>query len=112
MNFLNKEVSSTEKEEADFLFSKIDSISDIETRRYTLRKIIELNPYNSIALIILAILEFDNNNSTLAFILLEKAFSSSVSPILKLTDVRLVHLLGLLTRYKIEIYKCNNMCRK
>ena len=104
MNFLNKEVSSTEKEEADFLFSKIDSISDIETRRYTLRKIIELNPYNSIALIILAILEFDNNNSTLAFILLEKAFSSSVSPILKLTDVRLVHLLGLLTRYKIEIY--------
>ena len=104
LDILNKQVSSYEIEESDLLFSKIDYITDINVRRHTLRKVIELNPNNSMALIILATLEFGNNDSTLPFILLEKAFSSDVSPILELTDIRLIHLLGLLARYKIEEY--------
>ena len=56
-----------------------------------LKRIIELNPNNSIALIYLACMEITNK---IGLILLEKAFSSNASPILELTDYRYVYLMG------------------
>jgi protein O-GlcNAc transferase len=102
ISMLNRKTSDTDKEQSDLLFSKIHSIDDHNIRKNVLRNIVTLNPNNSVALLHLASLEF-NNNITLAFILLERAFGTDVSPKIYLTDYRYVFLMGLLARYKIEI---------
>ena len=104
---LDKKVSEDDKNNSDMLLSKLDTINDNNIKRNMLKNIIEVNPYNSNALIQLAILEF-GINSNLAFILLEKAFSNDVLPIQKLNNYKLIYLMGLLARYKIQNMEYNS----